>query len=578
MNCPYLMPKPALPSVQSAPSKRILGAQIWSDGSRCRYKRRVSKRVTAALLISGLFIAGVGDSTRALTVDTASSSASPHSAYAASLPFTSEPSTVSVGAQAPTGTLRYSVLTPPTNLDPDLQAPGLQGMLWTAPLYDTLTYLEADYSVSPLLATGWEVGSDSDGPYVDFELREGLAFPDGTPFNADTVAARIQRAQTLPGSLTAADVRDVTVEALSASQVRLRGPNAVALPRLLAGPAGMMISQNAVTSGADLTEEPAGIGMFNLTEYSPQGVTYSAAPNYWDSEHVHIGHLEIVTNSDDNARLNLLRTGDVDLTYLNPALDSAVQGIEHQPVSGALAVTYGFAINTSIAPFDDIRVRRAMAMAIDRDAICTAVLFSECELNFQLYPTNVIGHNPDIDEASIPFDVAAATNLINEAGAQGARFTVYNYANIAKFAALTTAVQAQWEAIGLNPEVVDIPPAQITTEFGLNHTAPVTFVAYGAFGDPSQPIPTYLLPDSIYNPGGFDDPEITRLAAEALADPVDASRASLYEQISARTTVDLVHIPVLTPVLTYWVSPRIHGFEAPITNANPLWRGVSVDD
>src|SRR5699024_12347904 len=140
------------------------------------------------------------------------------------------------------GVVKFGAVLAHTTLDPDL-LPLAQLSSYVSTLYDSLTLLAADEGVQPLLATEWETDEDDDGPYLDMTLREDLSFSDETPFTADTVIANVERSQEVEGSTNAGDLAGTTVEAIDTHQVRFRNEDGVgALPRLLAGTDGLMIS------------------------------------------------------------------------------------------------------------------------------------------------------------------------------------------------------------------------------------------------------------------------------------------------------------------------------------------------
>jgi peptide/nickel transport system substrate-binding protein len=484
--------------------------------------------------------------------------------------------TPSASSAGPTGTLNYYFTVNPWAIDPYLVYPGIAGSLWDEPIYDTLTQLNSNFTVSPLLATSWQVSASGPHPYVDLTLRQGLKFPDGAPFNADTVVASIHRSQSLKGSDTAADVMGDTVKKLSNYEVRIYAANAVALPRILGGPVGMMISQKAIADHTNLTLHSEGIGMYNLNSFGTQGVYYTANPNYWDKASVKAEHLVILSNSDDNTRLNLMKTGATDITTLSPALDPSAKGLGYKAVGGPFTATYGFAVDTAIKPLNNPLVREALALAINRPSLCKVILFSECKANNQLFPYNVPGWDASANATELQYDPAKARQLIQKAGAEGAQFTVVNMQGEAKFASMTAAVQAEWDAIGLHVTVITEPVASEETDFGVKHTAAVALFAFDAFADPSQGVSTYLAADSLYNPGHYNDPVIDSLAAQGLATANQAARTAIYQKISLRTIQDLVDIPIMTPNMTYWVKDGVTGFKLPLDNSDLNFRGVSV--
>ncbi|MBS1677740.1 MAG: ABC transporter substrate-binding protein [Actinobacteria bacterium] len=483
--------------------------------------------------------------------------------------------TVSAPAGGPSGSLVYTIAIGPEGLDPDLQGLGPQGMINCSLLYDSLTYQQPNGTVEPLLATEWKTGVGKKGPYVDFKLHEGLKFEDGAPFDAETVVKRIERAKTLPGSMTLPEVASVTVTELGKYEVRMSGPNALALPAIMAGPAGMMISQKAIAEGVPLATKPEGIGMYKLVSYnSGPVIKYTANPKYWDPEAVKIKEITIQAVTDANARLNQMRTKSVDWTYLEPVQDSTAGNLGYNEVPAPVLSSYTYALNTSMKPLDDVRVRKAMAMALDREAMNEAVLAGQSKPLYQLYPELSQAFNKEVQP--IPHDIPAAKKLIEEAGATGAEIELSVPSLPTKFVSLAEIAQQAWEEIGLKVSVKSAPLLQAYERFTTGK-AGVGFVLAGSFADPQQGYEFYLSPKSLFNPGHFTDPKIAKLAEEGATETDAAKRLQTYRELSARTSETLSIIPVLSSVIHYWVKPEVQNFVPPITPSDPDWRsGIFV--
>lgn len=460
-------------------------------------------------------------------------------------------------------------------LDPDL-LPISQMSVYITPIYDTLMLLDGDETVQPLLATEWEAGEDADGPFLDLTLREGLTFDDGTPFTADTVVANIKRSQELEGSTNASSLIGVTTEKTGDSQVRLRNPKGVGeLPRLLAGPVGAMISDKAIADKVDLTEAEAGIGAFTLESVQPNRVVYTAADDYWDDGAAAVDTLEITYLADD-AKVNAVRSGEVDITILPEKLVNTAEDAGYSIERSYGAENYSFSLNTSMKPFDDPRVREAMNIGIDRQAMCEAVLEGACQVNGQFFGTGTKAYNTDLDGLGhFEFDLERAKSLIEEADAKGAKLELVTVAGNQSFEQIATVFQAQMKEIGIEVDVKPVAPPQVVGRFTVEKNVAAAFGAIGNNYDPSQSLTRYVLPTGLYNPGGHSDEEVNKLAAEALLESDQDERMAIYREISALASADGLFIPLMTPETAYVVAEHVEGWEMPWAPSFPVFRGVS---
>ncbi|CAM3332654.1 ABC transporter substrate-binding protein [Nocardioides dubius] len=461
-----------------------------------------------------------------------------------------------------------------TTLDPDLM-PLRHMQLYGAPAYDSLLFLDGDEEIQPMLATEWKAGEDATGPFLDLTLREGLTFDDGTPFTSATVAANVKRSQELEGSTNASVLAGVTVEETDETHVRLRNPAGVgALPRTLASIGGMMISDKAIADKVDLTETEAGIGAFNLKSVQPNRVVYEANPDYWDDSAAAVETLEITYLADD-AKLNAVRSGEVDVTVLPEKLTKTAEDAGYKIVRSSGAENYTFSLNTTMKPFDDPRVREAAAISLDREAICEGVLEGACVTNGQVMGAGTKAFDKDLGLKNFPYDIERAKKLISEAGAKGAKVEIVTVAGNSVFEQLATVFQAQLKEIGLDAKVLPVAPPEVVSRFGIEKDVAIAFGAIGNAIDPSESLARYLLPGGLYNPGGYVMPEIVDLAAQGLKEPDQAKRVEIYRELSGKLPVDGLLIPMLTPTTAYVIGEHVEGWQDPWAPSFPTFRGVS---
>lgn len=472
------------------------------------------------------------------------------------------------------GVLKFGAVLAHTTLDPDL-LPLAQMSAYVTPLYDSLTLLGPDENVEPLLATEWEAGEDDDGPYLDMTLREELSFPDGTAFTTDTVVANLQRSQELEGSTNAADLAPYTAEALDTHQVRFRSEQGVgALPRILAGPAGMMVSDQAIEDDMDLTDESAGIGSFTLTNVQPNRIVYTASEDYWDDEAAATETLEIQYMADD-AKLNAIRSGDLDLTILPQKMVPSAEDAGYETERNLGAENYTFSFNTELEPFDDERVREAVSLSLDQQAICDGLLEGECVPTGQFFSAGTNAYDPDLELEQFPFDMDRAQELITEADAEGAEVEIVTVAGNQVFEQLATMVQGQLNEIGLEASVSPVAPPQVISRFTAEKDVAMAFGATGNAFDPSVTLTRYGLAGGLYNPGGLENPEVEELAREALLETDQETRTEIYREISGLFDASGLVTPVLTPESVYVISPDVEGWESPWAPSYPSFRGLS---
>ncbi|MFV2179027.1 ABC transporter substrate-binding protein [Actinomadura sp. LOL_016] len=415
--------------------------------------------------------------------------------------------------------------------------------IWMRPLYDSLLTL-ADgpdgVEPAPQLATSYEIAQD--GMSVTFELREDVAFQDGTRFDADAVAANMRRARG-PDSTVASLLASLDrVEVIDPSRVvfHLSRPDP-GLPWSLAdSSAGMMISPAALDS--DLRARPAGSGPYTLVSAAKDGdVVYRRWDRHWDSDAALAAEQTISIVLDANARYNAVRSGRLDAAFFQgPPHDSMSKSLEAEGFHWEQAlspISYGVFLNTGLAPFDDVRVRRAVGLAVNRPAVSHA-LRKINPPSYQPFNKGYLGFSPNLD--ANPHDPEAARALVRAAGAEGASVTLAQYTT-PPFDLIAEIVQQSLTDIGLKVELFPLSP----TEGLPNWRKGATQAQVGsllAFADPSRTLTgTYLGEDA----PGPADPVLEKMAEDARALPAgSAERERAYQRISAYLVENPVHVPI----------------------------------
>ncbi|NIJ07540.1 ABC-type dipeptide/oligopeptide/nickel transport system permease component/ABC-type transport system substrate-binding protein [Sphingomonas vulcanisoli] len=321
---------------------------------------------------------------------------------------------VLIACAAPAATLRVAIPLEPLILDPTAGAAIAIDEVTYHSIFEGLTTLAADGGVHPLLATGWTVSVD--GLRYDFRLRPGVRFHDGEPFDAHAVVFSLLRA-IAPGSTNAqrdALANIAGVEALGPLDVRvtLKTPDADFLRLLSYGDAVIVPPQ-----AHDLATWPVGTGPFRFAGWRRgSSVTLVRNPAYWGAP-AYVSAVSFRFIADPNAAFAAMRAHDIDLFLDYPAPETLGQ-LRADPslriISAPSESEVILAFNQRRPALADIRVRRAIAMALDRRAIIAGAMYG--------YGTPIGSHFPpqspdylDLTALS-PHDPAAARALLAQAG------------------------------------------------------------------------------------------------------------------------------------------------------------------
>lgn len=283
-------------------------------------------------------------------------------------------------------------------------------------LYDRLVSFDEAEQLIPALALSWEVSAD--GLEWTLKLRPGVTFHDGTPFNAASVQFNIQRHLDMPDSgfysvyepVARVDVVDDLTAKIVLSEVR---PNFAY--EGLAQWGALQVSPTAFTAlGARFGEAPVGTGPFTFTSYEPgASITYTRNETYWGGAPL-LESVQVRIIPEAAVALVEMEAGTVDAILVEPkdvqAMTDLGLVIEERVAPGAEMMS----INVSQSPTDELKVRQALALAIDRDAIIEAVLFGFAEKSNGGVTSTSPFYNADIP--LIAYDPDAAGVLLDEAG------------------------------------------------------------------------------------------------------------------------------------------------------------------
>ena len=439
----------------------------------------------------------------------------------------------------------------PPHLDPTSAAAGAIDQVLYANVFEGLTRFGPDGSVQPGLAASWTISDD--GLSYTFQLREGVTFHDGTAFEASDVVFSLDRARAedSTNAQKALFAGIEGVEALGNSSVRidLAAPQGNFLFNLAWGDAVMV----APESIEDIKNQPIGTGAFRFEQWQRgDQIRLSRNADYWGEA----ASLEAATFkfiSEPTAAYAAMLAGDIDAFYSYPAPENLAQ-FERDPrftvLSGNTEGETILAMNNQQAPFDDIRVRKAVSHAIDRQAIIDGAMFG--------YGTPIgshfAPHNPDYVDltANAAFDPALSRDLLAQAGyAEGFSTTLKlpppSYARRGG-----EIIAAQLREVGIEAEISFLEWAQWLEQVFRGYDYGLTIVSHTEPMD----INIYARPDYYFQ---YDNPDFQALIETLAVESDPAERSALLAQAQTMIAEDFVNGYLFQLALTSVVDAKLQG-------------------
>lgn len=439
----------------------------------------------------------------------------------------------------------------------------------------TETLVDYDAAGVPVagLAAGWQMSPD--GLQWRFALRPGARFHDGTPVTAGDVVAALGRARHAAGVLGAAPIAGIDAEAdaeADAVHIRLARPFAPLLA-LLSHSSTQVLAP--ASFGADGTVRAIiGSGPYRVTELAPPQHFAVEAFDGWHGARPAVTHAEYLSVGRAEMRALMAEAGQAHLAYgLDPG---SIARLQRGRAVAVHAVTVPrttlLKLNASHPLLADVRVRRALALALDRRGIASAILRDPSLAAGQLFPPALPAwHDPRLP--ALGYDPAAARGLLAEArfrpdadgvlrrGPDRLALTLRTFPDRPELPVIAAAIQEQWRQAGVAVRVAvgnssDIPFGHRdgTLEVGL--LARNFGVVPDAFGAVAQ---DFAGQGGDWGPMRWSSPVVTAALAALPSTPEGPRAEALRRQVADTLHDAMPLIPVVWYRQTLAASPRLAG-------------------
>ena len=359
----------------------------------------------------------------------------------------------SVVAQAPVagGTLTFAAGADPDSLDPQ-NTQSNPGEQVNRMMYENLVRFNAKMQIEPGLAESWT--QSADGLVWTFKLRKGVHFHDGTPFDAKAVKYFVDRVlgdeKPFKASLYTPFVQGAQVVDDHTVRVTLKQPFAAFLFRLAHSAGGIVSPAAHQKWGKDLTLHPVGTGPFKFVEWvKSDRVVLERNDAYWGGRPL-LDRVVVKTVREDSARVLMLEAGDADLILNIPPEDITRLRKDSRFAIDSIATARALyvVINVKKKPFDDVRVRQALNLAVNREAIVKSLF----QGNAEAVPGIVAPlQNGFAKLPGYAFDPKKAKELLGQAGVPALKVKLWSpKGRYVKDFELAQAVQQDLAAVGVD--------------------------------------------------------------------------------------------------------------------------------
>ena len=459
-------------------------------------------------------------------------------------------------------------------------------------VFDGLIHYGPGGVLEPGLATAWTIAEG--GKSIAFDLREGVTFSDGAPFDAETAKWNLERWMGV-GDFSWIGIADAyeSIETSGPNQitVRLSRPVPAALLELTIVRPVRFLSPNAVDADGKQAS-PVGTGPWIVESYSSSETVLTRNDNYW-GERPSFSRIELKVVPDELARANALRAGELDViggdwvAPLSPRRAKALEGEGMTIVAEPGTATTILGYSPKSPMMQNRGVREAVFLGIDRAAIAQVLFEGFADPSVDIFPTTV--PTAGVRHAVPARDVAAAQAALSAAGwsGGGSGWTKGGDALEIDFLVseesfpgsrrIAEMIQAMLTEVGFKVDISSVDNATMH-ERRPNFEYDLTFFAtYGAPYDPHGSLGASFVSTVDTGPDGkiyiSDELDPVVLAAlEASGDAQEAAMQGVYDWLYDAVAA----CPLLVTQRIWAVHPRVQGFSLPATDYDIPYKGLTL--
>lgn len=430
-------------------------------------------------------------------------------------------------------------------------------------VFESLVAFDSKGEIVDWLAKSHNISED--GLTYTFVLRDGVKFSNGNDVTAEDAVFSIERHLKVGGPLAiAAKVDSVKAQDNKTLVITLKEPYTPFISELSNFSNGIIPNNFGGVSEEEFFKNPIGTGPFVVEKWDPAGdLTFTKNTHYWQEGKPYIDKLVYKLIEDDSQAINQLKAGEVDAIE-SLALQNAneiKQGPDTTVVTNGSWVTEQLFFNTLDKHFADVHVRRALALAIDREGLTKALTFGYAQTATSLLPTAIPYNSHDTIKA-LNFDLnAAKEELAKSAFPDGFSTKLLVASGNSTRAQEAQIIQAAGKEIGINIEIESIELATFRERFFA-----YDFAAMLNSGQADSPEANSIIAFQT-DPEGFSksywthytNDEVTKLLREGQKTADGTERADIYSKLLQTLADEVPYIPLYYPDILKGVRSTVDG-------------------
>jgi peptide/nickel transport system substrate-binding protein len=422
-------------------------------------------------------------------------------------------------------------------------------------VYQPLFEFDQNANSIPCLAE--EMTPNADATVWTIRLRAGVTWHDGKPLTPEDVMYTFRRIldpkNPLPGALIIAPVDKANMKKIDAQTLQVGCTSPFSnFPEAVTTIGYVLI----VPDGYDPKAPPNGTGPFMADTFTPgQQTTLKRFPNYWQSEQPYLDKVVITNYPDETAQTNALASGQVDV--VNTLSTDILSALTSQGKKTLISPGGGwtpFTMRVDIPPFDDVRVRQAMRLIVDRQQMLELVFAGNGSIGNDVFSIWDPDYNTQLPQRTQ--DIEQAKSLLKAAGREGLTVELRT-ADVAQGVVKASQVFAQQaKAAGVTVNLVKTPVGDYYGTSYLKYPFAMDYWWYTFYLPQAAET---IIPGAVYNETHWNDPRTNSLYEQALATVDAAKRTEIVHELQKIDYDEGGYIiPYFPPVIDGY-APNVNG-------------------
>ena len=459
----------------------------------------------------------------------------------------------------------------PSGIDPH-KSTAFSSVRVTAKLYESLVQTDESMNIVPSLAESWEIPDDT--TYI-FKLKEGVKFHNGREMKADDVKYSFERILNPDNACIAKSyfktLSEINVKDVYTIEFKLSEPYAPFMSYLTSVYASI-VPKEVVEENGDLMQVECGTGPFTLGEWVPDNqMTLIKNPNYHVEGLPKLDIVVLMVMTDESSRLAALRTGAVHVTTLGSQNLELVKNNEDIVIKSYQSKDYTFlGFNTTIEPFNDVRVRQAMSLAVDREELAKIVFNGDAVVSGPVPPAFGKWALNVKENEYFNQNIEKAKELLKEAGYEnGFEVEITVPSSYPEVVSTAQVLIQQFEKIGITATIKQLEIGQYVDAWKTTDHQ-VMAGKNGSGTDPDRALSFFFNTNGSANVWGFSDETFDNLVNQGKVTVDTDERVSLYIDAQEKLFELSPNLFFNAPMKYYFVRSNVEGFNPNVFNSEDL--------